>query len=54
MEEAVFSLRLKCRTGVPLQQRRPTERRLRGFSSIRKMRGTLKSENHYSTNKNTK
>lgn len=31
MEEAVFSLRLKCRTRVPLQGRRPTEQRTEGI-----------------------
>lgn len=35
MEEAVFGLRLKCRTRVPLQERRPAEWRKRDFSPIR-------------------
>ncbi len=35
MEEAVFGLRLKCRTRVPLQERRPAEHRQRDFSPIR-------------------
>ena len=40
MEEAVFGLRLKCRTGVLLQERRPAEWRQRDFSPIRETRDT--------------
>lgn len=36
MKEAVFGLRLKCRTRVPLQERRPTERRHRDFLPLGK------------------
>ncbi len=39
-EEAVFGLRLKCRTRVPLQERRPAEQRQRDFSPIRETRDT--------------
>ena len=40
MEEAVFGLRLKCRTRVLLQERRPAEWRQRDFSPIRETRDT--------------
>lgn len=39
-EEAVFGPRLKCRTRVPLQERRPAERTQRDFSPIRETRNT--------------
>lgn len=46
-EEAVFGLRLKCRTRVPLQERRPAEWRQRDFSPIWRTRDTYKNIEKY-------
>ena len=49
MEEAVFGLRLKCRTRVPLQERSPAEQRQGDFfSSLGETRDTIRITQIYS------